>query len=221
MTPDDVAKFAAADNWFSYKPFYDFVASLDDFRRYVELGVWKGHSLSYLANLLRDKPEVDVVAVDLWDDSYVLENYTRFVPELGGQTGHLYELYNYNLRITGTRELVRDCHDCTYVAADKFPHRYFDCAFIDADHSFESTFRDIVAWIPRVRDGGIIGGHDYQPDTGVVPAVHSVFGASICKMPTCVWYVRLDAEIRAHIRGRFSEAILQGQWGVARSAGCP
>ena len=220
MTPDDVVKFAAADNWFNYERFYDFVASRDDFSRYVELGVWKGHSLSYLANLVRHKPDVDIVAVDLWDDSYMLDSYRRLVPEIGYQTGHLYEIYNHNLRITETRDLVRDCHDCTYLAAKKFPNRYFDCAFIDADHSFESTFRDIVAWIPRVRDGGIIGGHDYQPDTGVVPAVHSVFDASFYTMPTCVWYVTLNAEIRTQLRGRFSEAILQGQWGRKRTAGC-
>jgi hypothetical protein len=34
-------------------------------------------------------------------------------------------------------------------------------AYLDADHSFEGVTRDLEAWYPKVRSGGIIAGHDY------------------------------------------------------------
>jgi predicted O-methyltransferase YrrM len=37
----------------------------------------------------------------------------------------------------------------------------FDFIFIDADHSYEAVQKDIVWWLPKVRIGGLMMGHDY------------------------------------------------------------
>jgi hypothetical protein len=47
-------------------------------------------------------------------------------------------------------------------AAQLVPDGSLDFVFIDADHSYESCKADIIAWYPKVRDGGFIGGHDYE-----------------------------------------------------------
>ena len=40
-----------------------------------------------------------------------------------------------------------------------------DLVFIDGDHNYKSVAPDIDAWLPKVRKGGIIAGHDYDmPD---------------------------------------------------------
>jgi glycosyltransferase involved in cell wall biosynthesis len=40
-----------------------------------------------------------------------------------------------------------------------------DFVYIDADHSYKGVFKDISIWFDKVRDGGVIGGHDYDhPD---------------------------------------------------------
>lgn len=44
--------------------------------------------------------------------------------------------------------------------------------YIDAAHDYESVAADIAAWWPRVLDGGILAGHDYDAThPGVVQAV--------------------------------------------------
>jgi len=54
-------------------------------------------------------------------------------------------------------------------AARKFADGSLDFVFIDGDHSFEGVCADIRAWLPKVADGGWIGGHDYdKPGRGQV-----------------------------------------------------
>jgi predicted O-methyltransferase YrrM len=37
-----------------------------------------------------------------------------------------------------------------------------DYIFIDADHCFEAVTSDVAAWWPKLRDGGLMVGHDFQ-----------------------------------------------------------
>jgi len=36
-----------------------------------------------------------------------------------------------------------------------------DFVYIDGNHSYESVWSDLAAWVPKVRSGGIVAGHDY------------------------------------------------------------
>jgi len=52
-----------------------------------------------------------------------------------------------------------------------------DFVYIDADHEYESIKNDIACWLPHIRKGGIISGHDYRKNfPGVIQAVHEAFG---------------------------------------------
>jgi len=61
-----------------------------------------------------------------------------------------------------------------------FPDKYFDLVFIDASHFYEDTKLDIITWLPKVRERGILSGHDYgrggQRGFGVQEAVDEIFG---------------------------------------------
>lgn len=61
-------------------------------------------------------------------------------------------------------------------AARLFEDGSLDFVYIDADHRYEPVLRDLQAWLPKVRKGGIIAGHDFHPDfMGVVQAMSFVF----------------------------------------------
>jgi predicted O-methyltransferase YrrM len=52
----------------------------------------------------------------------------------------------------------------------------FDSMFIDASHHYADCKADIEAWLPLLRPGGIISGHDYWAvHPGVMCAVNDVF----------------------------------------------
>lgn len=51
-------------------------------------------------------------------------------------------------------------------AADEYPDEYFDFVYIDGNHEFFYVADDLRAWIPKVRKGGIIAGHDYRRNSG-------------------------------------------------------
>ena len=65
-------------------------------------------------------------------------------------------------------------------AVCEVPDDSLDFVFHDANHSYAYTRHDIPAWLPKVRVGGLIAGHDYRnphnPAWGVTAAVDEIFG---------------------------------------------
>lgn len=78
----------------------------------------------------------------------------------------------------------------TNEAAGIVPDGSQDFVFIDADHSYDAVKQDIAAWLPKVKAGGWIGGHDFHPRKfpGVVNAVREAF--QTCEFyPGTIWGV--------------------------------
>jgi len=80
--------------------------------------------------------------------------------------------------------------------ATYIPGGSLDLVFLDADHSYEGVRADIAAWLPKVRKGGWIGGHDYdngEPGydfSGVRKAVDEAFG-DVETDANFTWWVRI------------------------------
>ena len=61
-----------------------------------------------------------------------------------------------------------------------------DFVYIDANHSYTYVRDDIQTWLPKVKKGGIIGGHDYDwsdaefgDELAVKRAVDEAFGDKV------------------------------------------
>ncbi|MHA2313468.1 MAG: class I SAM-dependent methyltransferase [Candidatus Thorarchaeota archaeon] len=74
--------------------------------------------------------------------------------------------------------------------------RSLDLIFIDALHDYESVRDDIGYWLPKVKHGGIMCGHDYENKRfpGVSQAVHEVFDEVLsAPVKACkVWIARVE-----------------------------
>ncbi|WP_439411886.1 class I SAM-dependent methyltransferase [Enterobacter ludwigii] len=63
--------------------------------------------------------------------------------------------------------------------ASQFADNSLDWVYIDTDHSYETTIRELCAYSPKIKPGGMITGHDYTMGNfvqwyryGVIEAVH-------------------------------------------------
>ena len=75
---------------------------------------------------------------------------------------------------------------------DLFPDHYFDLVYLDASHKYEDIRRDIDIWILKVKEGGILAGHDYYKKTeGVYKAVQESFGTDFIEDEDTVWIKQL------------------------------
>lgn len=50
-------------------------------------------------------------------------------------------------------------------AAVEFPLGSLDWVYIDGNHSFGHVMQDLDAWHPKVKLGGLVGGHDFYNNT--------------------------------------------------------
>jgi predicted O-methyltransferase YrrM len=122
--------------------------------RGAEIGVMKGN---FSAAILREWPGRELLSVDPWEE----------VPENADHARR-------NLAEFGERSRIMPM--TSEAAARLVPDGGLDFAYIDALHDYESVKRDIEAWFPKIRPGGILAGHDY-PEPGVRAAVDEFFGA--------------------------------------------
>jgi len=61
-------------------------------------------------------------------------------------------------------------------AAKHIDDNSLDFCFIDGNHLYEYVKQDIELYLPKVKKGGLLGGHDYDmPGTGVKQAVDECF----------------------------------------------
>lgn len=160
-------------NWFIYKDYYKEIARNPKISKVAEVGVWKGHSISYLVQemIAAGKKDIQLFAVDIWNEW----------EDLNGdpEQPYIYQIYNRVLEVTNTRPYIQDIKCRSDLAAVNFEDKFFDFVYIDANHSYENVKKDILAWLPKVKVGGIIAGHDYYEGEGVKVVVDELIEAKI------------------------------------------
>ena len=130
----------------------------------AEIGVWKGgFSSSILSRCAVDK----MICVDPW-------NGVGMTSEFDGD--EVYEEAKAALNAFGAR--VQIVRKTSIEAANDVDDGSLDFVYIDALHMYDEVKKDIEAWLPKVRSGGILAGHDYKKKRmcGVKRAVDEFFG---------------------------------------------
>lgn len=129
----------------------------------AELGCAEGY---FSADILR-WPAGKLYMVDLWDT----------IPNQKGDGGNDKGWHDRNFqaamdRVNFAIERVHVLRGISWEMAKFVEDESLDFIHIDACHSYECVKRDLSAWFPKVKEGGIISGHDYlMPQYGVFQAV--------------------------------------------------
>lgn len=130
---------------------------LNDFQPViVEVGSYLGGSSCFLAAGICSKNGM-VYAVDTWQNQGMSEGSRDTYQEF----------------LTNTSPLSRWITPLRSLSTELAPHfdQPISLVFIDGNHAYEAVSEDIRAWLPKLRDGGIIALHDYSWAEGVQRAV--------------------------------------------------
>tara|TARA_B100000686_G_C16780398_1_gene971421 strand:- start:1490 stop:2086 length:597 start_codon:yes stop_codon:yes gene_type:complete len=130
--------------------------NLEQFKAAVEVGVRTGWFSKYIL----DNTQMKVYAIDPWEDNSELTESEDVFAEC-------------QERLAPYGERAEMIKGYSPAAADLFSDESVDFVYIDALHDYESVKKDIEAWWPKVKRGGVISGHDYNrlKWPGVVKAV--------------------------------------------------
>ena len=148
--------------FFDYQEFYTTMASgLKDGETAVEIGSWLGRSVIYLAQTLQrmGKHKVKLVVVDTFKGESNQKEHEATVRIAGGSLRHKFE---ENIQRCGVADMIQVIEGDSAESAALLMDGSVTFCFIDAAHDYDSVTRDIKAWLPKVRAGGVIAGHDYD-----------------------------------------------------------
>jgi hypothetical protein len=178
----------------------------------AEVGVFAGQFSARLLSTWRGR---HLISIDPWlaasPDEYVdVNNVSQ--PEHDAN----YEATRARLARFGERSSVWRL--TSKQAAHRVPRASMDFVYIDARHDEQSVLEDLDLWLPKLRPGGILAGHDYEAATfdegvfGVKTAVDSFFGrlglrvhvTGEPKFPSWIVEIPADDGRQSATRGRTS-----------------
>lgn len=132
-----------------------------DIKVMAEIGVYKKQMLRRIMQSEENKLLREYWAIDPWKE----------LDERYGGPGNLSQgdwdsLYWRACKYMPYRKQLRILRLTSEEASQLFPlpqfKGHFDLVYIDASHFYEDVVNDIKCWLPLVKEGKYIGGHDYN-----------------------------------------------------------
>ncbi len=150
--------------WFDFQNIYNRVAQeVPQGGTIIELGVWRGKSLIYLAQAVkRTGKRMNVIGIDNfkhsdWDGYSTIQRIDR---ELG-ETRPIIQQCRENLAAFGVADAVTLIESDSIEAARLFEDRSVDFVFVDDTHNSQHIKEELEAWLPKIKRPAWIAGHDY------------------------------------------------------------
>ncbi|HEX7376031.1 MAG TPA: class I SAM-dependent methyltransferase [Pirellulales bacterium] len=136
-----------------------------DGAHFVEIGCWMGRSAAFLA--------VEIVNSHKRIKLDLVDTFSGRLDKQDGVAPHVMSLMrrDFDANLAPIIDKVRVRQMPSVLAAATYPDASVDFAFIDAAHDYESVKADISAWLPKIKVGGTLAGHDFNQDRGEVSRV--------------------------------------------------
>lgn len=143
------------EGWFTFPNLYrSLVENIPQNGKFVEVGVWKGKSLSYfIVENININKNITTYAVDTWEGSAEHTKESSVVNKI------LYEEFISNM--SSVADKFVPMRMTSEQASKQFEDNSLDAVFIDAQHEYEPVKQDLELWYPKVKSNGIFCGHDY------------------------------------------------------------
>lgn len=141
------------EGWFypeDVKLYEEMVLLAKDNSIFIEIGCFKGRSTVAMCELIEKyNKQINFFAIDHFKGSYEHQND----PDIKDLFKIFLEnICNYTLGIMPYESKK---------AVQFFQNNTIDFIYIDASHNYGSVKKDLNLWYPKLRESGIIAGHDY------------------------------------------------------------
>ena len=163
--------------WFDFQDVYTtMVNTASHGMHFVEVGAYYGKSAAYMAvEIINSGKKIRFDVVDTWRGSPEHQKSAwDYQPDMVNDTA--FDTFRNNMSpAAGYYVPIK----LSSVEASKlYLDKSLDFVYIDAAHEYESVKADISAWLPKLKSGAILGGHDYLGTTedGVTRAVNEFIG---------------------------------------------
>jgi SAM-dependent methyltransferase len=156
---------------FTFKNLYYWVVQQSPINsHFVEVGCAYGQSAAFLiVEIINSNKNIKL---DLIDPFFTDE--IQLAPKTGD---YVCSEFLENLKpVEGKYEFKRKT---SVEASNDYDDESLDFVFIDGSHEYKDIVDDLKAWIPKVKIGGILAGHDYTWSDNVFKAVHDVIPSGI------------------------------------------
>jgi Methyltransferase domain len=126
--------------------------------RVAEVGSWVGTGSTqvFLAELSKI-PGLTLTCIDTWHGN---ANHSG-MQEIDAKYD-LFGSFLANIERAHAKTTVIPVRAASVAAASLIADATYDLVFIDADHSYAGASGDIKAWLPKVKPGGVLCGHDCE-----------------------------------------------------------
>jgi len=159
--------------WFDYwNTYLRAVMEAKDGARFVEVGAYKGRSSCFMAvEIINSGKKIKFDCIDNWSLGDTRDEFIKNIEPVS----HIINV------------LSMDSLD----AAKLYEDNSIDFIFIDADHKYDPVVKEIKAFMPKLKSGGIMAGHDYaavmDADNQVYNAVNDTLGINNITTDKNVW----------------------------------
>ena len=152
------------DGWFSARQcaelFIKIATKVKPNSKIVEVGSWKGRS-SVFASRAASLSDSTLYCVDTWEGNKG-EGLNHPTVQIA-QREDVFLQFLRNITRYGCDNVVV-CRGESVEVASSWNYGPIDFLFIDASHDYESVLKDLKAWVPWVKPGGIVCGDDWNLD---------------------------------------------------------
>jgi predicted O-methyltransferase YrrM len=143
--------------WFDYENVFDFaIEHLKDGDIAVEIGTFLGKSTCYFAQQLKESgKKIKFYACDIFDGSQA-----PFMPPEWKKP--FYDTFLDNIQKQEVSDFIIPLKGNSLDFAKDFEDNSISFLYIDDDHREPHFSKEINLWYPKVKQGGIMAGHDFH-----------------------------------------------------------
>ena len=188
------------EDWFTYPNLYQSVIQkFGDGSHFVEVGSWRGRSAAFMGvEIINSGYDITFDCIDTWEGSIEHKNLD------------LSNLYNEFLdNIKPIIKVINPIKTTSLEASKLYADNSLDFIFIDASHQYQDVLDDINAWLPKIKEGGILAGHDFGFGD-VNKAVTTFFNNTSFSVSEDCWIYEKPKTIFSGV------TIVTGLWNIGR-----